>query len=307
MKDFGHSYEIVKYFDGIPMKTLFVGINDFSYHWHKEVEIIFVLDGSIELVLEDKQCTLEKGDLFLINSYKVHAFGNLNQHNLLMILQFDSSICRREESDDIYTFDCNSLEVSDHKKIAMANLRLCMANLGREYHLRRAGYGFYLQSYFFKIIGILIRQFNLDGENIQYIDDRTLDWVKNILKYIDKTYTTGNLSLDEVAKFANMSSSRFSHLFKERVGISLKRYITLLRVEQAKELLKTTDFTILRIANECGLNNESLLYRTFKKHVGMTPKEYRKGNIKVHKNKVEHGYQISDEIVILDAISNFIV
>lgn len=306
MKEFAHSYEIIKYFDGAPMKALFVGINDFNYHWHKELEVVFVLDGSIELVLQDKQYTLEKGDIFLINSYKVHAFGNLNQPNLLMILQFDPSICRMNKGNDIYTFDCQSISLEEQKKVAMKNLRLAMANLGREYHLERAGFQFYVQSYFTKIIGILIRQFNSADENIQYIDDRTLSWVKEILKYIDETYTTGQLSLDEVARVANMSASRFSHLFKERIGISFKRYVTLLRVEQAKELLKTTDFTVLRIANECGLNNESLLYRTFKTHVGMTPKEYRKGSVKVHRNKVKHGYQISNELVILDALSDFL-
>lgn len=306
MKELGQSYEVIKYFEGLPMKILFVGINDINYHWHKEVEIVFVLDGSIELMIEDEKYELNQGDIFLINSYKVHAFGSHSTSNLLMILQFDSSICRDNKDGDIYTFDCNTLKLNEHSAVAMMNLRQSMANLGREYYLKRIGYYFYVQSYFTKILGILIRQFTEEDDYIQYIDDHTLDWVKNILRYIDETYTTGELTLENVSKVANMSSSRFSHLFKERVGISFKRYTTLLRVEQAKELLKSTDFTVLRIANECGLNNESLMYRIFKKYVGMTPKEYRKGIKKTIKTNSDEGYLVTNEHVTLDALAKFI-
>lgn len=86
---FNYEYEVVKYFDGMPMKILFVGISSFKYHWHKEIEIIFVLKGSIGINIEEKRYELKKGDFIVINNFTAHAFESLAEDNMLMIVQFD--------------------------------------------------------------------------------------------------------------------------------------------------------------------------------------------------------------------------
>lgn len=302
---FNYEYEVVKYFDGMPMKILFVGISSFKYHWHKEIEIIFVLKGSIGINIEEKRYELKKGDFIVINNFTAHAFESLAEDNMLMIVQFDPKICNGDGKKDIYFFNCNSAVLERDKEVSINIFRKSMANLGREMTLKRGGYEHYIKSYFYSIIGLLIRQFSIKDNNKIKIDEFDIERIKNILSYIDKNYCQ-EISLDAAANFINMSPSRFSHMFKEKVGISFKRYLTLVRIERAKELLKTTNYTILRIANECGFNNESLLYRLFNAYVGITPNGYRKKSLSQVRKEVPSGYIFFDSNDILSAICQFI-
>lgn len=305
MRELIREYEVVKYYEGMPMKTLFVGINKFDYHWHTDIEIVFVLHGEIEIIIEEKRYELKKGDIIVINSSTAHAFRTLEQENILMIVQFDPKLCNIEGKKAIYRFDCNSVALGEEKQISTELLRKSLANLGREIYLKRKGHEYYIKSYFYSIIGMLIRQFSTEDMDDKQLDKHNIDRVKSILNFINDNLDK-DISLQVAADHIKMSPSRFSHLFKENVGISFKKYLTLVRMERAKELLKTTDYTILRIASECGIHNESLLYRTFKAHVGVTPNEYRKSSIKgVQKDILSRYIGISNSD-ILSALCGFL-
>ena len=75
-----------------------------------------------------------------------------------------------------------------------------------------------------------------------------------------------------------VSVSRFNHFFKENVGVSPYRYYTNIRIKNAQELLEQTDLKINKIAKNCGYEDALYFAQTFKKHVGITPSEYRKIN-----------------------------
>lgn len=305
MRNIFNKYEVVKYFEGMPMKTLFVGINKFDYHWHTDIEIVFVLQGKIEITIEDEGYQLKKGDIIIINSSTAHAFRILEQTNMIMIVQFDPKLCNMEGNKEIYNFNCNSVKLGEEKQVAINLLRKSMANMGREIYLKRRGYEHYVKSYFHSIIGLLIRQFSTGEINKNQLDKYYIDRMKNILNFINANYDK-DISLEVAADYIKMSPSRFSHLFKENVGISFKKYLTLVRIERAKELLKTTDYTILRIANECGVHNESLLYRTFKAHLGVTPNEFRKNSLKEIRKDISSSYIGINNSDILSALCGFL-
>ncbi|OGV48324.1 MAG: hypothetical protein A2X49_13880 [Lentisphaerae bacterium GWF2_52_8] len=83
------------------------------------------------------------------------------------------------------------------------------------------------------------------------------------------------LSLNDVAQRAFMSSSHFSHSFKERLGESPKRYQIRKRMEKAKELLARTSIPASDIAKKLGYRSPYFFYRQFKRKTGITPSEYR--------------------------------
>jgi AraC family transcriptional regulator len=83
------------------------------------------------------------------------------------------------------------------------------------------------------------------------------------------------LSLREIASVADLSPSRLRYLFKNETGISPKGYLRILRMELAKELLKTTPLTVKQITIQVGVNDRSHFERGFKKAYGVTPVQYR--------------------------------
>ena len=85
----------------------------------------------------------------------------------------------------------------------------------------------------------------------------------------------GELSLGEFAQSVNLSVWRLCHIFKSDVGMPPIRYLRLLRMERAKDLLESSFLSVKEIAFQVGLNDESHFVRDFKKVYGLPPANYR--------------------------------
>ena len=85
----------------------------------------------------------------------------------------------------------------------------------------------------------------------------------------------GELSLSEFAQSVNLSVWRLCHIFKSDVGMPPIRYLRLLRMARAKELLESSFLSVKEIAFQVGLNDESHFVRDFKSTYGFSPALYR--------------------------------
>lgn len=94
-------------------------------------------------------------------------------------------------------------------------------------------------------------------------------------QYIEKHYINPDLSLNLLAEHCNTSTSYLSRLFKNSFGINFVDYLNKYRIEKAKDLLDTTEETVCNIATATGFNSQQNFIRVFKKHVGLTPGQYR--------------------------------
>lgn len=102
----------------------------------------------------------------------------------------------------------------------------------------------------------------------------------SIMAYVQYNFMN-DISVRDIAYACSCSESTVSHLFKQNVGISIKKYITGLRMAQAKKLLETSDISINTIAQICGFSNINYFPTVFKKSTGITPTEYRSLNSNV--------------------------
>lgn len=99
--------------------------------------------------------------------------------------------------------------------------------------------------------------------------------IRYLLKYMESNYSQ-HLSLDFLASFTNMDKYYLSKEFKKYTGFSPNDYLISLRINQAKNLLKTTSFPAVQIAHEVGIHDMNNFTKLFKKKTGMTPIQYRK-------------------------------
>lgn len=104
------------------------------------------------------------------------------------------------------------------------------------------------------------------------------DILQKALGYIDSHFTDENLSLNAVAAFVSVSPGYFSSLFSQRMDMTFIEYVTLKRIEKAKELLIGTKESTSRIASLAGYKDSNYFRFVFKKTTGLTPKEYRRQN-----------------------------
>jgi len=102
------------------------------------------------------------------------------------------------------------------------------------------------------------------------------DVIEEVLTFISM-HIEQPLSVEDLARRANLSPYYFSRLFKQNTGFSPHEYMLNHRVANAKYLLRTTDFPIKKVASCCGFQTASSFCTNFKKRVGVSPLLYREG------------------------------
>ena len=98
--------------------------------------------------------------------------------------------------------------------------------------------------------------------------------IENAVKYISENYSEA-ITLSRLAAEANLSPTYFHKLFRKAVGQTLCEYILDVRIRAAKNLLLTTDKSLVDIASECGFSSQSYFNYAFKKAENTTPNQYR--------------------------------
>ena len=99
--------------------------------------------------------------------------------------------------------------------------------------------------------------------------------IEKSLNYI-KEHLTDDLSLENVAKSMSLSPTYFHNTFKTAVGKTLRDYIEEQRIKKATNLLLTTNYSLTKIAYECGFSSQSYFSYVFKRKMNITPREYVK-------------------------------
>lgn len=101
------------------------------------------------------------------------------------------------------------------------------------------------------------------------------DYIKKALNYMNSEYVNG-ITVQQVAERLNLDRSYFSTAFKEKIGVSPQAYLINLRMERAAELITVYEETVSTAAVSVGYPDLYHFSKTFKKHFGMSPSEYRR-------------------------------
>jgi transcriptional regulator GlxA family with amidase domain len=94
------------------------------------------------------------------------------------------------------------------------------------------------------------------------------------------------LAVGDLAAAVNLSAGRLAHLFKSQVGVSVQHYLNDVRMEKARELLESGVLSGKEVAAVVGIPNASRFCRTFKARYGTTPRQYRRGHLRIDLNTI---------------------
>lgn len=254
-------------------------------HRHINFEIAMVIGGSGVYHTGSGVHTMQTGDVFVFSSNEPHCITEIKQPGLeLLNLHFNHHFFSNAGSlnsryPNIFfshakTF-CNKIPFEKSKTICryLYTIKDELESAGQEYV---SG----IESMLSLIFVELIRN------HLYYVpqENNARDTIAKILRgvqYIDSNFHL-DITLKEIAAESGISPNYFTRLFKECFDINLWDYIAAKRIDHAKKLITASDNndTILNIALSCGFNNTANFNRTFKKHTGMTPTEYK--NAKSH-------------------------
>jgi two-component system response regulator YesN len=134
---------------------------------------------------------------------------------------------------------------------------------------------------------VLIESYNLNELHsflCRYISlyfallEKTKNEKKQVLaikNYIAKNFMNDTLSIGDISGYLHMSASHVCTIFKKETGDTINNYLTDYRLGKAKQYLRETLLTAAEISVKVGYKDNSYFGRIFRKHVGVTPNEYR--------------------------------
>lgn len=159
-----------------------------------------------------------------------------------------------------------------HEETVNTEIRTSIQEIYQEWQERKEGYPLMIKANVLRILTMLIRAYQDETKSGEMLREK-----KNAMKRLEQAFTYINahycekITLEEVAASVYMSSNYFSSYFRKFTNISFSDYVTRLRVNRARELLREDGANVTEIALACGFNNISNFYRLYKKHMGKTP------------------------------------
>ena len=142
--------------------------------------------------------------------------------------------------------------------------------LHREYEQKSMGYFETIRSYMILILIHIMRQIEIPNA----YDSRN-EMIRYIIDYVEKNYTE-KLSLTAISRKYNYTLQHVSTLFKQEVGMNFQEYVQSVRIKESCRLLINTNQKVSDIATRVGYTNIKYFNEVFKRHMEMTPRDFRK-------------------------------
>ncbi|MFC4775718.1 helix-turn-helix domain-containing protein [Paenibacillus sp. GCM10023252] len=265
-------YEFIELQDDLPIKLFVNSVKHIDFHWHKEVEIVYVLSGSVIMYLDQKQYTLHEDDIIVVNSMSVHRIEQTGEENVLLTLQFGTELLLSN-----HTFiSCNSANSRDQNTSKFYIIKHNLAQMIWELNKKVQGYQSYTMGRLQTLCGALLRYFSNGTNTATSEGSKDYDYkrLNRVLTYIGNHYNE-KITLQDMAHLEHLSLHYFSHFFTDKIGIPFQKYLTLIRLEKAQAKLTGSEKRISEIALDCGFANVKLFNKYFKEKYGCTPGSYR--------------------------------
>lgn len=277
------SYQIenVEHFKNLPIRIFFHSIKECSYHWHRDIELLFVLNGTILVQADYRDTLLRKGDLFLIDSGDIHFTHESGDKNLILALQIDPSFIEKHDPEIARRkFDFNAMYYKNPNLPVFGQIREIMALIMWETRIQKQGYTIKIESLVSQLFSILLREFThtLREVNTEEMFNRkqpdSYPRIRRIIHLVEKGYEE-KISLAEIARKEQLSLGYLSRFFKEKTGCNFTEFVNLIRIKKSLPDLVNTDRKILDIALDSGFSDAKAYNTIFKRTYKMTPSRWR--------------------------------
>ena len=230
------------------------------FHFHSQIELYFVDEGEMEVLINDRRSVLGAGEMSVALSFVPHGYAT-PQSSKSSYIVIPTHMCnefvattrdKRVENPFIYDKD------------TVARIRQCYDMI------RRDGINeIEKQGHIYVMLGIIMDQLSFESSRSSI----TPELSSKLLLYISENYKSG-ITPGDVAEHFGYSLSHISRYFKSNFNITLVKYITIIRLKNAILLMQDGKHNITYCALESGFASMRTFYRAFYDEFGCSPKEY---------------------------------
>ncbi|MDR6550292.1 AraC family transcriptional regulator [Paenibacillus qinlingensis] len=254
-------------------------------HWHEHLEFIQVIEGEVQILIDNRTFIAHAPCILFINSCKIHSMHSLNGKNSIIHgMIFDMSLLTgSSEHSELQHALAQFIQTAPiqepihpvHPLWNELNTQFEIAY--KEYAAQHIGSELIIKSSLYRMMIPLLRNYQ-QVLSLSKDFNKSFDQYKRlkpVIDYIESSYAQ-KIYTDTLGGLVNLSPFHFTRFFKKVTGLTPMNYINRYRVEMAKRLLIEHNLSITQIAERTGFCNVNYFDKVFKEMNGFTPLELRK-------------------------------
>lgn len=242
-------------------------------HWHNSLEIVYILNGIMDVTVNDHITRLFGGDFIIVNSRDIHSTHCIGSSRILLLQLPYSFLKEHIPGYEFVRFQDTGGPFSfpGQNKLKplldqMAELYSDQSTIGR----------LKLTSLLYSLLSELVADYMVHiSENAKLKNDRNFNRLSLIMDYVKEHYTE-NLSVSDAAGLLHLEEAYFCRFFKKYMGQTFLEYVNSVRLRYIYEDMMKTDLTLSEILERHGFHNYKVFSRMFKEIYGTTPGKKRK-------------------------------
>jgi len=279
--------------NNLPFSVSILNTCTHQMNWHSSLELIYVLNGSVHVTVNDKLTNVSQDEFLLINSYDTHELIHMDQNSLLIVLRFNPEFYSsyypqiNETRFEEQPLDVpETLQALNSLKAFIAKTLLNINETFETQQLRLLG----LSVQLFENIIIAFKGETQASDSIAHGSRERL---ARIVQYID-LHSSEVLTLNDLARQEYVTPHYLSKYFKTHMGINFSTYLAQIRLHKSMPMLMGTSESILTIALVHGFSNAKSYSQAFKKLYGDTPHVFRMTFKNNSRQPLNTGIEIND-------------
>lgn len=242
-------------------------------HYHENFELLFVISGNAEVIIEDDTFHMKSGDIIIINTNHRHGYQGSED---LVLGRFVISYSKVREllGMNHVLFWCNSVNEPNE---AYDSLRRIIAKIFNQSLNNQEHNKLYISSLYYQMLYVLAENFTVSSNqsNEEGAHEKSDDRMQEIFSYIRNNYQQ-NISLEDIAQHLFLSTTYVSKYIKQKCGINFISLLNSVRLSHAVEDLLYSDESIMKISLANGFASVAAFNKIFKENYHETPSEFRK-------------------------------
>lgn len=271
-----YQYDVVNYDKNIPATIMYLNLSSDMHktelQWHREPEIVYVIEGKSECSRNGDSQIVEQGDFILFNSEDVHLVRPIGGTDCkLLCINFSFEYIRMFcKSIDSVFFDVND---SSEMKSQIIEVLKNISELDSDADYASLITISYINKLYYLLLSRCVRFRRASASKVH--PKRDFSYAKTAIAYINENFRR-EIPLDEISAVVNLSPSYFSKYFKSVTQVSFSEYLANLRLENAVSDMLKNNATVSTAALENGFANVKSFITQCKKIYNCTPAQYRK-------------------------------
>lgn len=253
--------------------------SQFTVHWHMEIEILFCIEGYIEVEIDGIPYIVSENEAIIINSLEEHELLKTKSGNKTFIIEIGYGLLGSNFGEFINKRIVEPIiKFNNNTDIAIPRLHSLINNLINEYENGKDTFDnkWMIKSHLFELAALIWRYIPMidDASDKKAMKLKQIMTIQPVLDYIIENYNK-SITLNDAATIAGYELKSFCRAFKNATGMSFHKYLNLYRINQACMMIEYGQYSLNKIGELCGINQAKSFSRLFKQYKCMTPTEYK--------------------------------